>query len=173
MSKYFCEVKRALPTAPPLPDFAIDGEYSLPRSSSHYLRGSSGNPTYISSKELLAPNVKHVFLIRTPEKSVPSWARLGRREDIGCGFFDQEQLGVHQSATFYRFLAQKLADPPLIIDSDDVFDNTEAIVRELCRLMGVEFESCMLHWQDDPSTTELFSKWEGEFASIRPTMHLG
>lgn len=120
-----------------------------------------GNPTFIPTNELLASNVTHVFLIRSPEESVPSWARLGRRADIGVGCFSRQELGIRQSATLYKYLETNLETPPLIIDTDDIFGHSEAIVRKLCELMNVDFQQCMLQWPDNPAVTELFSKWEG------------
>lgn len=106
--------------------------------------------------------MKHVFLIRSPEQSVPSWARLGRREDIGIGHFLSSETGISQSVKLYKFLESKLPEPPLVIDTDDIFDNSEAIVRKLCDLINVEFQSCMLKWPDSPVISEMFAKWQGK-----------
>lgn len=127
----------------------------------HRFLPCAGNPTYIRTEHLLANNVKHVFLIRNPKESIPSFYRLVTRADIGLGRFDHEQLGIRQSAELYRFMERELLTPPMVIDSDDLFDNAEAIVRKLCSLINIEYDPRMLSWPDDPAVIQLFSKCQG------------
>lgn len=55
MAQYIIPPVTAASTTPALPDQANDG-----------------NPTVIPTEALLSPDVEHAFLIRTPEKAVPS-----------------------------------------------------------------------------------------------------
>lgn len=55
MAQYIIPPISTAPTTPSLPDQANDG-----------------NPTVIPTEALLSPDVEHAFLIRTPEKAVPS-----------------------------------------------------------------------------------------------------
>merc|ERR1712137_1446052 len=56
MAQYICMPATTASTAPALPE--------------------EGNPTYLPSSDLFAPGVIHTFLIRTPEKAVPSYHKL-------------------------------------------------------------------------------------------------
>ena len=55
-----------------------------------------------------------------------------------------------------------MEEPPLVIDSDDIFKHTEEIVRRLCDLLKIDYQPCMLVWPDSPVVKELFGKWEGK-----------
>ena len=55
MAQYIIPPVTAAPTTPDLPDYKNDG-----------------NPTVIPTEALLSPDIEHAFLIRTPEKAVPS-----------------------------------------------------------------------------------------------------
>lgn len=83
MAQYIIPPVRAAPTTPALPDSQTDG-----------------NPTVIPTSELLSPEVVHAFLIRTPEKAVPSYYRLcvpPKSEITGFEYFDGDEVGLRES----------------------------------------------------------------------------
>lgn len=102
MAQYIIPPVSAASTTPTLPDFANDG-----------------NPTVIPTDQLLSPDVEHAFLVRTPEKAVPSkseynaakqpanesYSRPGyyrlcippKSEITGFDFFEPEEVGLRES----------------------------------------------------------------------------
>lgn len=89
---------------------------------------------------------------------------------MGVGHLEKHELGIRQSVRLYDFLAENLAEPPLIIESDDIFEHAEEIVRKLCETLNVEYQPSMLEWPDDPKVTELFAKWSGMPNMIENTL---
>ena len=60
---------------------------------------NDGNPTIIPTEDLLAPDIVHTFLIRDPQKAVPSYYRLcsGEKSKLtGFEYFDPEEVGLNE-----------------------------------------------------------------------------
>ena len=82
---------------------------------------------------------RHAFLIRAPARVLNSY--VAKREavtltDIGL---------VRQVELFDRFADDTGAAPP-VVDSDDVLNNPEGMLRSLCTALALPFDRAMLHW---------------------------
>lgn len=120
-----------------------------------------GNPTFIPTNKLLDPKIKHAFLIRDPNDAFPSLIKplLHKRSE---GFFNKEELGVTHIRQLYDFISEKTDNKPLVIDSDDLVDNTEAALRALCEYADLPFDTNMLSWESGASDARtLFECFEG------------
>lgn len=93
-----------------------------------------GNPTVIPTKDLLAPHILHVFLIRDPIRGVGSYLRVMNE---AVPNFSQEWLeqgiGLRESKLLYHFIASKKGAAALVIDYDDLLANPADMLRQFCR----------------------------------------
>ncbi|GAA99212.1 uncharacterized protein L969DRAFT_86421 [Mixia osmundae IAM 14324] len=123
------------------------------------------NPTVIPTEILLNPNIAHTFLIRHPEKSVPSYYRLCSGDKMaitGFEYFDPEEVGLRESRMLHAFIRKRrgVGTPePLVIDSADLIRNPNPIMERYCEHVGVPFSLDMLEWQSGQQ--EHFKKWVG------------
>ncbi len=82
--------------------------------------------------------VQHVFLIRHPARVLASYAAKRENPTLAdIGFTQQAEI-------FEQVVAMGL--PALVIDSHDVRDAPEAMLRALCEGLGLAFDPAMLSW---------------------------
>jgi len=88
---------------------------------------------------------QHLFLIRHPREMIPSMVRdLGRVATDDLGFAQQVDL-------FRRLSGRGLSSgdslqPPLVVSSQELLQNPEAMLRALCERLHLDFELAMLKW---------------------------
>lgn len=91
----------------------------------------------------------NVFLIRNPEKTLPSLYSL-------LPDFTSEEVGYDTQYRMYEMaLAANPDSPPVIIDADELVIHTEAIVRGFCEQVGMPFVAKSLEWDNIPPSTQL------------------
>jgi hypothetical protein len=84
---------------------------------------------------------------------------------IGWGWFNKEEIGIHQIRKLYDFIAIQQTEPPLVIDSDDILVKPGVIIQHLCNLMGLQYTTDMLTWDaGDPKAAAMYAKWTGEYS---------
>ncbi len=81
----------------------------------------------------------NVFLIRHPARVVASYAK--KRE--GPTLHD---IGFVRQAELFDEVAGWAGQPPLVIDSDDIRAEPEAMLGRLCAALGIGFSRRMLRW---------------------------
>jgi Sulfotransferase domain len=81
----------------------------------------------------------NVFLIRHPARVVASYAK--KRE--GATLAD---IGFVQQAELFDEVAAWSATAPVVVDSDDIRADPEAMLQKLCVAIGVTFSRKMLRW---------------------------
>ncbi|CUH79619.1 sulfotransferase family protein [Tropicibacter naphthalenivorans] len=84
----------------------------------------------------------NVFLIRHPARVVASFIKgypQATAEDIG--FAAQAELYDHVCG---------LGQTPVVIDSADIRDNPEGMLRQLCAALDLPFDDAMLNWPAGP-----------------------
>ena len=82
--------------------------------------------------------VTNVFLIRHPARVVASFAaKYANLTETDIGFIQQAEL--------YDSLRAN-GQTPLVIDSYDIRQNPEAMLRKLCGAVGLNWDPAMLHW---------------------------
>jgi hypothetical protein len=88
----------------------------------------------------LAP-LRHAFLIRDPRELLASYARVRATPTL-------DDLGLRQQADIF----DRFGGP--VIDSRDLLERPEAVLRALCGALGVPFCAAMLSWPAGPRRTD-------------------
>ncbi|QHQ37273.1 HAD family hydrolase [Algicella marina] len=83
-------------------------------------------------------DVTHVFLIRHPARVLASYDR--KRENPGL-----DDIGFRQQAEIFAEV-RGLGGPALVIDSADIRNSPEAMLRALCDGFDITFDPAMLSW---------------------------
>ncbi|GAA6063133.1 hypothetical protein JCM10212_001181 [Sporobolomyces blumeae] len=122
------------------------------------------NPTLIPTRLLFpaSPSMSHTFLIRHPSKAVPSYARLCEGDASAItGFygFDGKEMGYKELRRLFDFVKDETGQVPLLIESEELLKNPEAVMEMWCNEVGIKFEKEMLEWDDQKR--EHFDKWPG------------
>lgn len=81
----------------------------------------------------------NVFLIRHPARVIASYAK--KREGTTL-----DDVGFVQQAELFDEVAGWSGQAPVVIDSDDIRGEPEAMLRKLCMAIEVPFTRKMLHW---------------------------
>lgn len=87
----------------------------------------------------LAP-FTHSFLIRDPEKSVPSIYKRGPHWVV-------EEYGFEEHRRLFDRIADRDSKAPPVIDSDDLLENPHGIVSAWCDAVGIDFIPEALSWE--------------------------
>lgn len=97
----------------------------------------------------------NVFLLRHPARVVASYA--AKRENPVL-----EDIGFAQQAALFDDL-QAMGQTPVVIDSYDIRQNPETMLRKLCEAIGLPFDPAMLNWPrgGHPSDGVWASHWYG------------
>ena len=82
---------------------------------------------------------QNVFLIRHPARVLASYAK--KRE--GATLMD---IGFVQQAELFAEVTAWRGAPPVVIDSDDIRADPEAMLRRLCTAIDIPFTRKMLRW---------------------------
>lgn len=84
----------------------------------------------------------NVFLIRHPARVVASFAK-------GYPDLTAADIGFTAQADLFAYV-QTLGQTPVVIDSADIRDDPEGMLRALCETIGLEFDPAMLAWPAGP-----------------------
>lgn len=111
------------------------------------------NPTLIPTSELLQPHISHTFLIRHPNKAVPSYARLCYPgAPTGFDYFDPSEMGYKELRMLFDFIREETGKTPLLVESEELLKAPPKVVKAWCEHVGIEFKEEMLAWDDAPDT---------------------
>lgn len=84
-------------------------------------------------------DVTSVFLIRHPARVIASYH--AKRESPSLS-----DIGFREQAGIYDQVAQHLGHAPIVIDSADIRNDPEAMLRALCQAIDLPFDPAMLSW---------------------------
>jgi hypothetical protein len=84
----------------------------------------------------LAP-LRHAYLIRDPAELLASYAKVRSEPTL-------EDLGLVQQAEIFD------AYPGPVVDSRDLLENPEGVLRALCDALSIPFTAAMLSWPPGP-----------------------
>jgi hypothetical protein len=84
--------------------------------------------------------MRHCILIRDPRYVLPSHRRFV--PDITV-----EEAGYVAQRRLYRHLAASAATPPLVLDAHELLSEPAALLRRLCRELGIPFRERALVWE--------------------------
>ena len=80
----------------------------------------------------------NVFLLRHPARVVASFSK-------GYESLTADDIGFRQQAELYDH-ALSLGQTPVVVDSADIRQNPEAMLRKLCDAVGIGWDPAMLSW---------------------------
>lgn len=83
-------------------------------------------------------SVTNVFLLRHPARVVASFAKKYPNPTVN-------DIGFFQQVALFKYLWDA-GQNPLVLNSEDLREDPEAKLRDLCRGLELEFESSMLSW---------------------------
>jgi len=137
--------------------FVKDMAYYVIRKD--YKSHHTDNPTVLPIDFL--KRCHHTFLIRTPEKALPSFYRCCTSGE--CGDYDRfnvDDIGFRELQVLFEFLTKLNGSRPVLVDAADLLSAPEAIMKKYCEsAIGDRFEPNMLKWK--PEKIAAFDKWEG------------
>ncbi len=112
-------------------------------------------PHYLShmwTPEFLA-NFSHAFLIRDPSKTISSM--FDKWPD-----FDEREVGFPEQRALFDLLTALSGSPPPVIDSDDLLEEPDAMVKAFCAAVEIPFLPDALSWEPGADTSD-YSWWDG------------
>ncbi|PKI83221.1 hypothetical protein MVES1_003082 [Malassezia vespertilionis] len=149
----------------------------FPAAETAYTQLTKGdNPTVVSTA--LLRRFKHTFLVRTPERSAPSYYKCTEEHAAGFQFFDPAEMGYTELKLLYDWIAdpssafhrdeqdeekykawpvQTQPMPPPLVDAAVLVAEPEATVKHYCAQSGIPFEEEMLSWKS--GRVDQFEKW--------------
>lgn len=81
----------------------------------------------------------NVFLIRHPARVLASYA--AKRDNPTL-----DDIGFSQQAALIELLIAETGSAPLVVDSADIRNNPEVMLRKICVAVGLSFDPKMLSW---------------------------
>jgi len=87
--------------------------------------------------------VHSVFLLRDPARVITSYTRI-------VPDASPEDLGAPQLVELFERERERRGEVPPVIDSDDVLQDPESVLRQLCDRLGLDFSGRMLEWAPGP-----------------------
>ncbi len=84
-------------------------------------------------------DVTNVFLIRDPARVIASY-HLKSEDPV------LSDIGVKEQLELFDKVCQKSGHAPAVIDSADILDAPEAMLRVVCQAIDIGFQSSMLSW---------------------------
>jgi len=97
------------------------------------------------------PGMRHVFLIREPQRVVASFNKLLNADDE-----DKltDFIGVFQQHRIFQFVTESTGADPIVIDSTRFLQNPAAQLQTLCARLNIEFQEAMLSWPAGPRESD-------------------
>jgi hypothetical protein len=91
--------------------------------------------------------VTNAFLIREPREVVTSFIKIAGSPKL-------EETGLPQQLEIFNWVRSRTGRMPPVIDSRDVLENPQRLLRLLCEALDVEFAETMLAWPPGPRDTD-------------------
>ncbi|XP_072051713.1 uncharacterized protein [Amphiura filiformis] len=116
--------------------------------------------------DTIPPGFRHVFLIRHPNKVLPSWKRvltkLLNMDYDTMTWAELEKLSEHRNGyemqfELLKYVQENLDTNPVIIDADDLQSNPSSILRQFCQAVGIPYSDCLLEW---PANGDIMKTWK-------------
>ena len=93
------------------------------------------------------PGLTHCFLVRQPREMLASLDE--KLEEVRL-----EDTGLPQQLEIFESVRRRTGTPPPVVDSRDVLEAPEAVLRRLCDAVDVRFTSKMLTWPPGRRNTD-------------------
>ncbi len=120
---------------------------------------------YFAADTLMLREAMHTYLIRTPERSVPSYHRLDP-------LVTREEIGLEAVYQHFQIVAEFRGTAPVIIDAEDLTRNPAGTLRAYCQTIGLPFVEHSLHW-DNSAVPEEWTHVAGWHRDLARSKGLG
>lgn len=116
---------------------------------------------YIHTDEDFIRRMTSTFLIRDPERSIPSYYRL----DPGVTL---EEIGCEAQWRYFERVRELTAQTPVVIDATDLAEDAAGTLRAYCRALELPFMPRALEWDAElPGAWRDVSGWHADLAGSR------
>ena len=111
---------------------------------------------YILEDEEFLKRIISTYLIRDPKKSLVSYYKLD--PDL-----TSEEVGLESQYTQFCLTADLTEKTPIVIDADDLVNDTETTMRAYCSALGIDFLEHSLRWSEElPKEWRHVAGWHGD-----------
>lgn len=102
---------------------------------------------------------RHTFIIRKPSKALMSYHKVvnsypNHTEEVSVKYGLSKGYAYKELFDLYEHICKTTGKKPIIIDSDDLCRNPEAVLRKYCKAVGVKFSKSMLSWKKYDAVSE-------------------
>ncbi len=94
--------------------------------------------------------VTNCFLIREPKDVITSFMKVVPNPTL-------HDTGYREQLELFHYVCEFSGTIPLVLDSKDILQNPERLLRLWCEQLGLEFMDAMLHWK--PGVRETDGIW--------------
>ncbi|KZS96404.1 hypothetical protein SISNIDRAFT_451120 [Sistotremastrum niveocremeum HHB9708] len=171
---------------------AEDFPDELAKDISQIQNESIKNPTVFPVS--LLRKFTHAFLIREPERAVPSF--LKGLKEMGLKGPDGEELDPAVTSGYVMYLEQRMLynfftdpnsefntaprlpeeegyidqpQPPPLIDASDLLKDPPAVLKQFCDAVGLSFDPAILTWRNDKPVKEFDLPWNSFYKRAETT----
>lgn len=92
-------------------------------------------------------NMTNMFLIRDPKQLIASFAQVIPNPTM-------QDIGVKRQTELFEFIKSFQQEVP-VVDSSEVLENPEKVLKELCQKLGLPFTAKMLSWDPNKSVVDV------------------
>ncbi len=98
--------------------------------------------SYIGQDRDFLRQLKNTFLIRTPERTVPSYYNIDPEVTL-------EEIGLEAAYRHFELVAQVCGETPVVIDAEDLTRDPQGTMRAYCDALELPFVEESLNWDSD------------------------
>jgi sulfotransferase family protein len=91
--------------------------------------------------------VTNLFLIRDPEKLIPSFSKVIPRPVM-------QDIGLEHEWFLFKLIKENTRKTPIVLDSDEVLKDPEKVLKQVCKELGISFYKEMLSWKPGPRSED-------------------
>lgn len=97
---------------------------------------------YILGDVSFLRRIKNTYLIRDPKQALTSYYKLDPN-------LSSEEVGLESQYRQFCATADLTGETPVVIDADDLLDNTEGVIKAYCQALHIPFLAHSLSWSDE------------------------
>ena len=97
---------------------------------------------YIMDDTAFLKRIKSTYLIRDPKKALISYYKLD--PDLSC-----EEVGLESQYRQFCLTADLTGEAPIVVDAEDLLNDTEGMMRAYCKALYIPFLSHSLNWSEE------------------------
>ena len=110
-----------------------------------FVKDMPHHTSHLWTQEFL-DRISHSFLIRDPAKVLSSLHNSYQKAGFTTGF-EPDEISFGPQNRLFDLLVNRNGSHPTVIDSDDLLEDPETMVRVYCEAIGIPFIAEALHWE--------------------------